>query len=110
MALAFLPAKHIPQALEELCAQNRCAAIEPLLQYIDKQWISGGTFPPRKWSVYGQFIRTNNDSKGWNRRLNTKAGPINLPLYKLIQLIREEAEFVGVQTVPVEDGRLESPT
>ena len=39
MALAFLPAKHIPQAFEELRAQNRVLLLNLIHDVITNPWL-----------------------------------------------------------------------
>ena len=67
--------------------------LTPFVDYVEKTWIKNRTWPPKTWSVYFQEVRTNNDVKGWHRRLNTKAprkGDLNF--YSLVGLLMKEAE------------------
>ena len=41
------------------------------LRYVESQWVSSTTFPPKSWSQYGLEIRTNNDVEGWHRGFNS---------------------------------------
>ena len=47
--------------------------------------------------IFIETIRTSNDVEGWHRRLNSKAGRVQLDLYLLIQLLGEETALVPIQ-------------
>lgn len=63
MCLPFLPANHIKptfDAMRDFCPDH----IEPLMDYVNRIWVSSNLWPVESWSVYGQSIRTNNDLEG----------------------------------------------
>ncbi|KAH3837618.1 hypothetical protein DPMN_111015 [Dreissena polymorpha] len=64
MALQFLPAPHIERAFETLVLRATTDATRLLVAYISRQWVHGGSFEPRDWSVFRQDVRTNNDLEG----------------------------------------------
>ena len=97
IALPFLPADCINDAFQELEASTDHALhalVTSHLQYVRRQWIDSTIRPPSSWSVCRQTVRTNNDVKGWHRRLNGRANRSNLNLYQLIQLLHTEAMLV----------------
>ena len=49
--------------------------------------------------------RTNNDVEGWHNRINCKSSS-NINLYKLIQLLYNEAQVVTLQTFLVTQDKL----
>ncbi|XP_035692859.1 uncharacterized protein LOC118427277 [Branchiostoma floridae] len=105
MALPFLPHKAIQPALRAL--QSRAAgALTDLADYVQKTWVDSTVFPPRRWSVYMQAIRTNNDVEGWHRRLNLKARKTNLPFYLLVDLLFQESQVVKAQVRMIYEGSL----
>ena len=93
MALPYLPHEHIQPVFQR---RSREAATEPLKQltrYIQTTWIDSSWCPPRRWSVFQQATRTNNDLEGWHRRLNVKAKKGNLALYTMIHLLSQERRW-----------------
>ena len=60
---------------------------------------------PRDWSVYGQPVRTNNDTEGWHRRINAR-NPTAPPFYALVDMLFKEALFVSTQVKLVSDRKL----
>ncbi|KAH3726216.1 hypothetical protein DPMN_052074 [Dreissena polymorpha] len=73
MALQFLPAPHIPRAFKTLELRAMTDASRHLVAYISRQWVNGGSFEPRDWSVFRQDVRTNNELQGYHNRRNSKA-------------------------------------
>ena len=106
LALPFLPADHIPREFEELTRRARSPSLRALLSYIEKSWVNGAVAPPESWSVFGQPIRTNNDTEGWHRRLNGRAPQRTPPMYQLIQYLNEEAKLLSLQMWLVSEKKL----
>ena len=105
MSLPFLPSNDIPAAFHALHMQNTRDDIQPLLAYIEDNWINGNVFPPENWSVYNQLVRTNNDKEGYHRSLNTK-GRANMSLYVLWGLLRSEADNTQLLCELVRDAKM----
>jgi hypothetical protein len=70
LALQFLPAEHIPSALEHLTGKSEDPRYLSLCAYIKSIYLERWT--PEQWSAYGQAIRTNNDVEGWHHHLNSR--------------------------------------
>ena len=86
-----------------LAASASGEQLEDLCSYISDTWVDATTFTPKRWSVYGQAIRTNNDTEGWHRRLNGKAKRAGLELYLLIELLGKESAVVSLQVRQVSE-------
>ena len=56
--------------------------------------------------MFGQSIRTNNDTEGWHKRLNAKAKKARLPFYCLVELLYNESEMMTVNAHLVCENRL----
>ena len=80
--------------------------IQEVMSYIESQWIDKTTFNIHSWSVYKQEVRTNNDVEGWHHKLNSSAKHAALNLYKLIDILHNEAIDVQYACRFVEDGVL----
>ena len=106
MALPFLPADTIADAFNRLRAQHHQPELDPLLDYVEHQWINGPVFSPDEWSVFNQVVRTNNDTEGWHRRFNFYASRSNLQLYILIEQLFLESSYVQLQADLVSDNKL----
>ncbi|XP_052796013.1 uncharacterized protein LOC128228633 [Mya arenaria] len=94
LALQFLPASHIRRAFDKLAETATTEATRALTSYIERQWMMNPIFAVEVWSVFRQTIRTNNDVEGWHNRLNQKAGGSGLGFYRLVPVLRREAELV----------------
>ena len=106
LALPFLPSTHIREAFHSLEVQAVSQGLRGLLTYIKTAWIDGSVAPPESWSVYGQAIRTNNDTEGWHRRLNGRVNNSAPPFYQLITLLYQEAQLLKLQMRLVSDKKL----
>ena len=104
MALPYLPHEHIQPVCQRLSREATTEPLKQLTRYIQTTWIDSSWCPPRRWSVFQQATRTNNDLEGWHRRLNVKAKKGNLALYTMIHLLSQEAEMVNVQVRLVTQG------
>ena len=74
MALPFLQAEVIPQAFSKLEEEAKDEALSEVCVYTSGTWINNAVWPPESWSVFMQWICTNNDVEGWHNRLNRNAG------------------------------------
>ena len=107
MALPFLPQENIPPAfygLRDLVVDN--PPLTQLCNYVERQWITSSFYQPRRWSVFMEEIRTNNDLEGWHRRLNKNAKRGQIQFYLLLELLNKEASFVTIQSRLVSEGKL----
>ncbi|KAH3693735.1 hypothetical protein DPMN_081175 [Dreissena polymorpha] len=85
MALAFLPAEHIPSVFDALDDRANNEHLDAAMVYIYNTWSNSSVFTVECWSIFGKSITTNNDCEGWNNRLNTRLatrGPV--PFYVLV--------------------------
>lgn len=83
LALHLLPYKKIPKTFKALKKEGINMAkhlrsderrlVKRFFSYVEKQWIKSKCWDPKKWSVFNQAIRTNNDAEGWHNRINSKA-------------------------------------
>ena len=94
MTLNILPPEKIKPMFQEIMDQ----AAGPLLdlsEYTKRQWIDSEIFQTECWSVYMQTITTNNETEGWNYRMQLKPdGKKGLNVYELIQLLFSEASLL----------------
>ena len=60
---------------------------------------------PRCWSVFQRELRTDNDAEGCHNRLNKKAKGDSLSLYRLIDVLYQEASTVDYTMRCVKLGR-----
>lgn len=98
LALPCLPADQIKNQLSRLRTNATTAALQELMVYIAGTWIYSETWPTTSWSGYNMAIRTNNDVEGWHNALNRRASRrCHLPLYILIDLLRNEASIARLQ-------------
>ena len=104
MALPFLPRREVRPMFHLLCRQAQTQSLQNLVSYINNQWIESTVFPPKRWSVFRQPVRINNDLEGWHNALNRRAnGQSGLPLYLLIQLLEKEARLTTIAIRLVSD-------
>ena len=109
LALPYLPRRHIPEAFEEIAQRaTECAVMQQLLTYIDQTWMKSSVWAVANWAGFRRVVRTNNDTEGWHRRINTRAGRENLQLYVLLPLLHREAKLVTLQYQLVAENRLTS--
>ena len=76
------------------------------MEYIERQWITSSFYRPERWSIFSREVRTNNDLKGWHRRLNNNARRGQIQLYLLVGLLCKEGSFVTIQSRLVSEGKL----
>ncbi len=106
LALPLLPAAHIETVfnkLREKAVDNE--QLQSLTTYMYKTWISSSVWPPANWSVFGQEVRTNNDTEGWHTRLRSNGKP-NMPFYLLVKVLHEESETVDLTVQLVSDNKV----
>ena len=89
--------EHIQPVFQRLSREAATEPLKELTRYIQFTWIDSSWCHPRRWSVFQQATRTNNDLEGWHRRLNVKAKKGNLSFYTMIHLLPQETEMVNVQ-------------
>lgn len=99
LALPYLPRRHIRGSFDELKQQaEQSSEIIQLFDYIETTWFQSSIWDVVNWCNFKKLVRTNNDAEGWHRRLNTRAGGSNVPLYKLLKdVLRKEGQFVTTQ-------------
>ena len=66
-----------------------------LYTYISQTWFNNSIWKPREICAYKRLIRTNNDTEGYHRRLNSRLGE-KPPIYKMISFLYKEAVLVDV--------------
>ena len=77
LAHRFFPEQDIPETFKRIKTSVvglRYPAEHPVhqfIRYVESQWVSSITFPPKSWSQNGLEIRTNNDVEGWHRGFNS---------------------------------------
>ena len=98
LALCYLPAEHIAPMLSLMrdSVDPADAKLLELMDYMESYWGEHGTFPPLKWSVFRQDVKTNNVSEGFNHRLRVMANANEL-LYVLMKILLSEANLVHIQ-------------
>ena len=64
MALPFLPAQDIPATVQQLRDRANIDTLQPLVVYLERQWLQHRMFRPASWTAYRQAVRTNNEVKG----------------------------------------------
>lgn len=105
LALPLLPKEEIRpsyEAMEAKALQTENEALEALCQYMRKNWVGpNARYSPDLWCVFGQAIRTNNDTEGWNGRLATRVltsgKKRDLNVYRLVEKLYQEAEHVETE-------------
>jgi hypothetical protein len=111
LCLPFLPAEHIEPVFRGILALDTTAtpmaeSLRMLLNYMRTTWIESTIWPPAAWSVFNRSVRTNNDTEGWHRRLNSIIHRHNLPFYQLIDILHKESAIVETQLQFVTDEKL----
>ena len=79
---------------------------QPLLDYMNRTWMSGTMWSPADWCIYKRAIRTNNDVEGWHNRLNTRAHHSNISFYILVSLLHTESRLVPIQQQLIYEDKL----
>ncbi|KAJ8313849.1 hypothetical protein KUTeg_008410 [Tegillarca granosa] len=97
LCLPFLPSAHIQQTFNMLKERANSAKLNRLVNYIQRQWMQNTVSTIPSWCLFGQTIRANNDVEGWHHRLNAKATEAGLGFYRLVPLLRREAELVTIK-------------
>jgi hypothetical protein len=54
--------------------------------------INGNIWPPEKWSVFNQHVRTNNDAEGWQHNRINERERAKLNFYELVKNVSEVYE------------------
>ena len=107
LALCYLPVEHIAPMLSLMrdSADPADANLLELMDYMESYWGENGTFPPLKWSVFRQDVKTNNDSEGFHNHLRVVANANEL-LYVLMKILRSEANLVPIQAQLLSHGHV----
>ena len=108
IALPYLPPSEIPAAfdrLEDVALTHGDDRLCTLFDYVRSNWLESSVRSIEAWSVYNRRVRTNNDTEGWHRRLNTRAHE-NVPLYLFIALLHDETILVRHQVQLIQEQRL----
>ncbi|XP_055997819.1 uncharacterized protein LOC130047232 [Ostrea edulis] len=108
LALPFLLVDIVQEAftsIKEDVESN--PALTSLVAYVDRNWVESNTFPIPSWNVFKKNTRTNNDCKGWHRRLNNCAMESTTPFYILVPMLYSEAEKLPLQRQMVAEGSLQ---
>jgi hypothetical protein len=107
LCLHLLPPEKIPKvfailkkaAIKMNHLGDKHKALKSFFAYMENTWIKGSVWPPSKWSVFMQPIRTNNDAEGWHNRINKRFGKVGINLYELIPLLLNEAKLIPLQCI-----------
>ena len=103
MSLHLIPHEKIESQFTRLKAELlqlkltpvEMAMLDEFFKYFDDTWIV--MWSPAKWSVFMQFVRTNNDCEGWHNKINRRAPVTGVNFYKLVPLLRHEARVVPLE-------------
>ena len=110
-SLPFMPADAIEPLVYNIQALDThttpmAPPLRKLIDYIQDNWVHTTKWPTSNWSVYNRSIRTNNDCKGWHRRVNSKVRRHHLPFYQLVEFLHQEATLVTLQAQLVTENKL----
>ncbi|EFX60941.1 hypothetical protein DAPPUDRAFT_122704, partial [Daphnia pulex] len=82
-------------AVEAIQNRDERKLVKKLCAYVDETWIDTTMWPPSKWSVHMQKVRTTNDVEGWHNHLHNHAGQKysynGLNMYLLFDVLNLEA-------------------
>jgi len=109
MALPCLPAEHIQPSFESLVAalpDDVDHRVTALVNYVHSTWIESRLWPASSWTAFKSSVRTNNDVEGWHNRLNRQTRNGKLDVYQLAPVLFQEAQYVSLQAVLVQEDRL----
>lgn len=81
--------------------------LDLLLKYVKRYWMDSSTFPLSTRNVYRKETQTNNNCKGWHRRISHCAMEKAPLMYCLIPILYSEAEKLPLQKQMVEDRSLQ---
>ena len=71
LCLPYFPPQVIPEVYEFIKSAEDI--LEPVFEYLDRVWInSNSLYNPKKWSIYGKAVRTNNHAEGEHRKWNAE--------------------------------------
>lgn len=71
--------------------------LDTFLTYMDGQWINNSFWRKSRWSVFRQFIRTNNDCEGWHYAVNKRAHVSGMNFYDLMYLLYDIAANIPME-------------
>ena len=106
LSLHLLPPEKIPKIFHNLQEQilhlfetdlkdkkTDKTLLKRFLSYVDNNWIVSSVWPPIKWPVFNQPIRTNNDAEGWHNRVNGRMNA-KMNFYVLVPSLHQEAKMI----------------
>jgi hypothetical protein len=108
LSLHLIPMEKIPRMFEYLerkiislwetdeelkKKKTQLALVKKFVSYMRANWIVSKVWPPAKWCVFNQPIRTNNDAEGWNNRINCH-NKDKMNFYLLVPILYQESKLI----------------
>lgn len=117
LALAFVPPTDVPAALEDLRTEAD-QRLDDVLDLVEDYYVLGRRrgrgrarprFPPDSWNVYQRTLegapRTNNSCEAWNRRFEILVGRAHPNIFRFLEELRKEEQYVTTVRESIELGR-----
>ncbi|KAL3880325.1 hypothetical protein ACJMK2_032573 [Sinanodonta woodiana] len=79
------------------CIHGCAFHLGQLVDYVESTWITNIIFAVDSWSIFRKSVQTNNDVKGWRRRINRQASKANPAFVLLDSLLYDEATSAVTQ-------------
>ena len=99
MSLIFLPTVCVVKEFNDLVdMHSNDPDLLVLFNYYKTTWLSNSVWSIQDINVYDRPLRTNNDCEGYHRRINSKAGRNSIQFYLLLQLLKDKAKLVKVNS------------
>ena len=92
-ALPLLPQRDMVKGFEEM-ELHADPRLTDLMQYMRSTWFNSSVWKPANLCSYQRLVRTNNDVECYHRRLNQRCVTAYPSLYKLLDVIHNEARLV----------------
>ncbi|KAI9551082.1 hypothetical protein GHT06_001914 [Daphnia sinensis] len=73
--------------------KTQLALVKKFVSYMRANWIVSKVWPPAKWCVFNQPIRTNNDAEGWQNRINCH-NKDKMNFYSLVPILYQESKLI----------------
>ena len=73
--------------------KTQIALVKKFVSYMRDNWIVSKIWPPAKWCVFNQPIRTNNDAEGWHNRINCHTKD-KMNFYLLVPILYQESKLI----------------
>ncbi|MEE4247246.1 MAG: hypothetical protein V2I33_17675 [Kangiellaceae bacterium] len=97
MALPYLPAHEMREAYDSLQPpQNENNKLAALHAYVGLTWLSSSVWTLIELSAFNEIERTNNAVEDWHSGFAKRAGMRNLNLYRLIDLLGQQATVIAL--------------